>query len=571
MVKIVRNPNDSRYIFLVGADATDRKHLAELEKYMNKIPKYMLLPTCKIPPSPEVFLEKFRGSDGNWIYYCSAGLWKEVIDYFDENNIYINKNSLNRDFKYTQFNLTKDEFKSLVASWNLNIEPRDYQLDAAWLILKYRLSLSELATRAGKTLIFMIVARAAKEVLGVHNILMIVPSIHLVKQGVKDLQEYKEYFNAEQIWADGEEVEMADLTIGTFQSLVRKADPRYKNYNPTFFDKYDFVCVDEAHKSPCKSIKKILSLEAFKNMKLRFGFTGTLPKPGTIESFACQAMLGPKIQEISARELIDEGYLADPVITQYRLVYNQSDLTDIIIKCGEYLLSSYKKVGGKQVLLPEDRRQFTMVHEKVLPVALQQARELLEPEEYAQHIISMCKASSKTLNLEQLMAMFSVPRIDLIKQLIGRSNKNIIVFAHNVEYIKYLEQILSVSFPDRNIYRITGATNLKKRQQVLDKMLESDNNILIGSFSVIGTGLTVRNVDYGIFAQSFKADTITRQSLGRLMLRTEEKSEFYLYDIIDSFPTKKIHSQGLEKVKIYKTNKFQNKVIKKSVKFQEIF
>lgn len=234
MVKIVRNPNDSRYIFLVGADATDRKHLAELEKYMNKIPKYMLLPTCKIPPSPEVFLEKFRGSDGNWIYYCSAGLWKEVSDYFDENNIYINKNSLNRDFKYTPFNLTKDEFKSLVASWNLNIEPRDYQLDAAWLILKYRLSLSELATRAGKTLIFMIVARAAKEVLGVHNILMIVPSIHLVKQGVKDLQEYKEYFNAEQIWADGEEVEMADLTIGTFQSLIRKADPRYKNYNPTF-------------------------------------------------------------------------------------------------------------------------------------------------------------------------------------------------------------------------------------------------------------------------------------------------------------------------------------------------
>lgn len=571
MVKIVRNPNDSRYIFLVGADATDRKHLAELEKYMNKIPKYMLLPTCKIPPSPEVFLEKFRGSDGNWIYYCSAGLWKEVCDYFDENNIYINKNSLSRDFKYTPFNLTKDEFKSLVASWNLNIEPRDYQLDAAWLILKYRLSLSELATRAGKTLIFMIVARAAKEVLGVHNILMIVPSIHLVKQGVKDLQEYKEYFNAEQIWADGEEVEMADLTIGTFQSLVRKADPRYKNYNPTFFDKYDFVCVDEAHKSPCKSIKKILSLEAFKNMKLRFGFTGTLPKPGTIESFACQAMLGPKIQEISARELIDEGYLADPVITQYRLVYNQSDLTDIIIKCGEYLLSSYKKVGGKQVLLPEDRRQFTMVHEKVLPVALQQARELLEPEEYAQHIISMCKASSKTLNLEQLMAMFSVPRIDLIKQLIGRSNKNIIVFAHNVEYIKYLERILSVSFPDRNIYKITGATNLKKRQQVLDKMLESDNNILIGSFSVIGTGLTIRNVDYGIFAQSFKADTITRQSLGRLMLRTEEKSEFYLYDIIDSFPTKKIYSQGLEKVKIYKTNKFQNEVIKKTVKFQEIF
>jgi superfamily II DNA or RNA helicase len=139
-----------------------------------------------------------------------------------------------------------------------------------------------------------------------------------------------------------------------------------------------------------------------------------------------------------------------------------------------------------------------------------------------------------------------------------------------VEYIKFLEAHYKRICPDKQVYKITGATTLKKRQQTVDKMLESDNCILIGSFAVVGTGITFRNVDYGIFAQSFKADTITRQSLGRLMLRTAEKSEFYLYDIIDEFPTKKLHNQALEKIRIYKSEGHRYEVIDSTTDFVEL-
>ena len=61
-----------------------------------------------------------------------------------------------------------------------------------------------------------------------------------------------------------------------------------------------------------------------------------------------------------------------------------------------------------------------------------------------------------------------------------------------------------------------------------------------------------KNVDYGIFAQSFKSDIVNKQSLGRLLLRNEEKDECYLYDIVDQFPTKKLYVQGLSKIKLYK-------------------
>lgn len=563
MISILRNPNDCRYIFIVPEDnPEDLERIAVLEKHMNKIPQYMLLPTFNGVPEASVFLDKFQGQNG-WIYYCSAGLWVEVHNFFATKGWPLKEDVIDAQFKYTPFNLTKEQFRELVRSWNLNLEPYDYQMDAAWLILKYNMSLSELATRAGKTLVFYMVSRAAKEVLGAHKILMIVPSIHLVKQGVKDLQDYKEYFNTEQIWHQGEEVQMADLTIGTFQSLVRRADPRYKAYNPGFFDGYDIVCVDEAHKAPCKSIKTILALEAFKHVRIRFGFTGTLPKPNTIEWLACQAVLGPKIQEIGSRMLIDEGFLADPIIKQFRIKYDPKSLQDITIKASEYLLSIYAKEKGKdRILLPKEQREFTMIHKKRLPTALVEARKLYEPAEYIEHLKTMLNKSSRTLNMEQICAMFSANRLELMDQLIGNLHKNVIVFAHNTEYINYLESHFATTFPDRKVYKIIGATNLKKRQAVIDKMLESDNCILIGSYGVISTGLTMRNVDHAIFAQSFKSGIINLQSIGRGLIRTEDKTEFFVYDIIDEFPTKKLHGQALEKVKIYKQQQFKHSIEK---------
>ena len=567
MIKFLKSANDPRYIFLTSDKPTE---LSQLEKHLNKIPTYMLLPTFRGIPRAEVFLEKFKSRSGSYVYYCAAGLWKEVVDFLITKKIPYDASAIDNSFKYTSFSMSKEEFKQYVLSWNMSVVPRDYQIEAAWLILKYNLSLSELCTRSGKTLIFNILARSAKELFGAKKILMIVPSIHLVKQGAKDLQDYAEYFNAEQIWANGEEVSMADLTIGTFQSLVRKADPHYKNYDPKFFDAYDVVCVDEAHKASCKSIKTILALNAFKHLKLRFGFTGTLPKPNTIESFTCQAILGPKIQEISARELIDSNILADPIIKQFRLQYEPDSLNDITIRCGEYLLSSYAQENGSKVLLPQDQRQFTMIHKKILPTALRSARQSLTIDEYKKYIISMCAASSRTLNLEQLVTMFSFNRLELISTLIRNLNKNVIVFAHNTEYINFLTNYLKQQHPEKNIYKITGSTTLKKRQQTLDALLESNNNVLIGSYGVVSTGLTFKNIDYGIFAQSFKADTINRQSLGRLMLRTETKSEFYIYDIVDVYPTKKLYNQGLEKIKIYKSEGHRFEIENKSCVYRAI-
>jgi superfamily II DNA or RNA helicase len=302
-----------------------------------------------------------------------------------------------------------------------------------------------------------------------------------------------------------------------------------------------------------------------KNVKLKFGFTGTLPNEGTIESFCCHSLMGWTIQDVRTHELQEDGYLADIDITQIRINYPDSpQLTNAYIQCGEYLNANDKVVDGKKVLLPKDKRSFTMQYEKTLPFALQEVKKLYEPEEYKAYLIDLCKAKgSNLLMLEQMLIHRSKKRLQVIDNILTGMTKNCIVFAHHTEYLKFLKEHFEQKFPDRKVRIITGSANLKKRQKIIDEMNNEDGVILCASYGCCSTGLTFKNVDYCILAQSFKSDIVNKQSLGRGLLKTDTKDTFYVYDIIDVFPTKRIYTQGLAKIKTYKEEKFTYRIINK--------
>ena len=566
MINIRYNKEDLRYIFLYG----DNKEISSLEAHLNKIPSYQFLPSFSGIPKPEVFLNKFK-KDNRVIYYCFSGLWKEIVDFCNKEKIQVD--GIDSYFKYREFPLSLEEFTEYVNKWNLNLQPRDYQIKAAWLILKYRVSLSQLATRAGKTLIAYMTFRYMLEN-GAHNILMVVPNTTLVKQGVKDMSEYQEFFKSETVWAGGELCDSSNLTIGTFQSLVKRANKKDKKYDPKFFNKFDVVCVDEAHTAKCKSIKMILNQDFLKNVKLRFGFSGSLPEPNSIDSFACQSLIGPMIQDISSKELVDEGFLAKPEITQVRIKYDWSpQLEKAYIRCGEYLCSidvmeEYTKRDGRKdkraKLLPKEQQEFTIKNEKKLPLTLAKVKPLYEPREYISYLIDLCKAKgSNLLMLEQMLVHRSQKRLDIMDQLIISFNKNVLVFGHHTEYLIYLAEHFEKRFPDKKIYLIIGKTNIKKREKTINELLKNNNCILVASYGCVGTGLTLKNMDYCIFAQSFKSQVINKQALGRMMLKTSEKDTFELYDLIDEFPTKRLYTQGLAKIKIYKKEGIEHRIVMK--------
>ena len=553
MINIIYKPSDLRYIFLYSSDNQGDKDLKVLENFLNKIPQWMFLPSYSGIPKPEVFLNKFKSKD-KIVYWCHGGLWKTIEDFLHTNKIKY-ESKLDNSFKRTGFSMTLEEFTDYINSWNLNLTPRDYQIKAAWTILHYRMSLSQLATRAGKTLIAYMVFRYLLEH-GHKKILMVVPSIQLVKQGVEDMKEYQEFFQSETVWAKSEYCESPNLTIGTYQSLVQRADKRHKKYNPKWFKDFDVVLIDECHHLVCKSINTILGLDFMKNVKIQFGFTGTLPKENTIESFCCHSLMGPTIQDLSPLELVEGGVLAKPNITQIRINYTMDEVLGDYIKCGEYLNGNYVIKDGKKVVLPE--KEFTIQHAKTLPYAIEHTKELLEPNEYVMYLTDLCKAKgSNLLLLEQMLVHRSKKRLDVMDKLLFGLDKNVIVFCHHTEYIRFLKKHFEEKFPDRKVMMIEGSANLKKRQKIINEMLVNNNCILVASYGCCSTGITFKNVDYGIFAQSFKSEIIVKQSIGRLMLKTDEKDEFYLYDLVDCFPSKKLYMQGLAKIKTYKNEGFK--------------
>ena len=558
MIKIVYKATDKRYIFLTG----ETHEMNALEKHLNKIPSYMYMPSFTGIPKPEVFLNRFTTKSGQTAFWCHSGLYREIEMWCKDNGVGVT--GVDRNLKYTDFSMSYEDFVEYVFDWDLSLEPREYQLKAAWLILKYNCSLSQLATRAGKTLIAYIVFRTMLEKMGCKKVLMIVPSIQLVKQGVQDMSEYQEFFKTTQVWAKSEYCASPNLIIGTFQSLVKRADPRDPKYDAHFFDGIDVVCCDEAHKLPCKSINTILGRPFMKDVKLKFGFTGTLPQADTIEWFSCQSMMGPQIQDLRTMELVKEGFLVPPDITQIRLSYGWNEVEKDIIKCGEYLCSSYKTdEKGNKILLPKDQREFTIKEVKTLPMALKEVRKMYDDREYALYLIELCRArGANLLMLEQMLVHRSEKRIKEIENLItNMTDGNCIVLAHHTEYIEYLIERLKAAFPDRKVLKITGSVTLKKRQKVLDEMLENNNVILVGSFGCISTGITFKNVNYAIFAQSFKSDITILQSIGRGLLPQPGKDAFYIYDIIDDFPSHQILKQGKSKVKSYEKQDFKWTVI----------
>lgn len=589
MIELYYNPRDNRYIFLthdsqktvVRKLGPDHKYhekevleIAALEEHLNQIPDFQRMPSFAGIPKPVCFLEKQRVNE-RIIYYCLTGLWYEIKCWCREKGIecrgIYNLNDYgNPDKKQdktitlTPFNMSIEDFRQMVEGWGLNLEVRGYQYDAPWKILHYHQSMSELATRSGKTLMAYVIFRYMLERGGAHNMLMVVPSISLVKQGVGDMNEYQEFFTMESVWAKGEYCEGSNLTIGTFQSLVKrcckgKRGAINKHYNPKFFDKFDVVCIDECHKADCDSIKQIMAQPFIKNAKLVFGFSGTLPDKGTIESYACQALLGPCIQKIETMDLVKAGYLAKPIITQIRINYPE-DLTDEYIKYGEYLCSNYVLKDGKKILLPKEQRDMTMIHMKEPPIVIQQMQDNVErgklpKKSYMDNLVDMCRAQgSNLLVLEQMIAEHSKKKLEVMREITFEwSNSNGIVFAHNEVYVDYLEKYFKEQYPNRPVYKIKGATAQKKREKIITAMNTTDKDaILVASYGVVSTGLTFKNIDYAIFAQSFKSQIIIFQSLGRGLLKTENKDNFYLYDLIDIFPTESLKKHGEAKTKRYR-------------------
>lgn len=451
-------------------------------------------------------LVKKRVWDGNISFIkrnkIPSGLWKEVVDICKEYDFKLSMNGITDLFNT---DITESEFIDWVNDFfkDSEIKPRDYQIDAAFKILKYKRCLAELATSAGKTLISFMVVAYMMDKLNKKKILFIVPNVSLVLQATGDFEEYNKsriQLKIQQIYSGVKIRPSSNIVIGTYQSLVKKDEE--------YFSQFDVVMVDETHKAKANSIQKIM--DKCWHCDYRFGLSGTIPKRGTVNRLSLMSAMGPLVTQVKANYLQDEGYIAKCKVLQIHM--------------------DYATVAQKE--------SFAFLSKN--PIDKQ-----------------------RLFSLEQNFINENEKRLDFVCQVVKKSTSNSLVLFHKIAYGEKLYQKLR-SITDKKVYYVDGSINADLREEFKRRMEKNDDVIIVASYGTFSTGISIKNIHNIFFTESFKSEVIIRQSIGRGLRQHHSKDIVKIYDFIDDFRYKDdeldwmnyIYRHGQERRKIYKEEKF---------------
>ena len=88
---------------------------------------------------------------------------------------------------------------------------------------------------------------------------------------------------------------------------------------------------------------------------------------------------------------------------------------------------------------------------------------------------------------------------------------------------------------DRPVHLIYGDTDVKVREEIRSIAESSNNNIILGSYGTMSTGVNIKNLHHVVFASPSKSRIRVLQSIGRGLRKAKGKESVLLYDIADDF------------------------------------
>ena len=192
-----------------------------------------------------------------------------------------------------------------VQSRGVDIEVRDYQLEAFVAGMRNHRQLLLSPTASGKSLIIYMFVR---QFIKYHHLrgLIIVPTTSLVEQLYSDFADYstKNGWNVEEnvhrVYQGKDKQSNKNVVISTWQSLY--------TLPKEYFEQYDFIIGDEAHLFKAQSLTTIMT--SLVNAKYRIGLTGTLDGTKT-HKLVLEGLFGPVRKVTTTKELMDSGQVAD--------------------------------------------------------------------------------------------------------------------------------------------------------------------------------------------------------------------------------------------------------------------
>lgn len=375
-----------------------------------------------------------------------------------------------------------------------NISLRQHQKDAFLWAVQHNRSVLVLPTSAGKTLITFLLCKYYLQ--NDIKILIIVPTVSLVDQGISDFYSYGYKGNINGIYSGKEKIS-SDVTFTTYQSLIKY---------PHLLKEYQALIIDEVHKAKAATLKKLIKMSD--TIRFQHGLTGTL-KSDSEEYFVASAFIGlPKIITTTS-ELINKNIIAKLNVYIYRFLYKN---------------------------IKEEEKPATYIEEKRF---------------YNNNI----------------------KRNDKILEIAVNENKTGIIAVNEIEHCQYLFDRCKELYPDRNVYQIRGGINQRNDEyyKTLDELKplieQEDKAILIVGLKVFSTGISLKNIYFGIMAVSTKSYVTIIQTIGRGLRVNSIKKDFKFIDILDDirkdeFDETYSFNHYLERIRYYNEQNFN--IIKKS-------
>ncbi len=386
------------------------------------------------------------------------------------------------------------------------ISPYDFQLSYILDCLSNERRIMVSPTASGKSLTIFLMILILQKVKFRKRVLIIVPTVDLVEQMNKDFNDYL----GEQKWGtnncykimagvDKETLGNNFCIVSTWQSIYKQPE--------SWFNQFGVVIIDEAHTAQGESITQIS--QKMTSCNIRIGTTGTI-KDISQNQMILRSVIGPIIQHVTTRELIDRGILSKMRVQIVRLCYNK--------RHGQAL------------------RKFL--------------RELKEARKAT-------KQSSWREELSWLMT--NKQRASIILKVLEKKKEenNLVIFTehkHGKPLYDYWKK------RNENVYWITGSTKVDESAKIRQIMEENSGCTIFSTFKKFSTGINIKNLNNLFLISSTKAKITVLQSIGRTLRKSRNGIPSTIYDFVDdmSYGKWKNHSfkHAIERVRIYQAEEF---------------
>ncbi|QQV89061.1 DNA helicase [Providencia phage PSTRCR_121] len=216
-------------------------------------------------------------------------------------------------------------------------------------------------------------------------------------------------------------------------------------------------------------------IQGLTNCKYKFGLTGSL-KDGKANIMQYVGLFGQIFRPVTTRQLMDEGQVTDLKINTLFLRY--PDVLTVKAKGLEY-----------------------------------------------QDEIKLIKKYKPRNNMVCNLAL-----------KLKDKNENIFLMFKHTEHGQYLYDYLKTKYD--KVYFINGDVKTEDRT-LLKKMAENETGmIVVASYGVFSTGISIKNLHHVIFAHPVKSKVTVLQSIGRVLRKHSSKAIATLWDVVDDLGVK---------------------------------